>query len=38
MQCLESEVETYDQYLRNDVYGFIIEGMDEGVNSVWGVY
>lgn len=38
MQCLESEVETYDQYLRNDVYGFIIEGMDEEVNSVWGFY
>jgi hypothetical protein len=36
---LEGEVETYDQYLRGDVYGYAVE--DEGGNvldSCWGFY
>jgi hypothetical protein len=37
--CLVSEVETYDQYLRGDVYGYTVE--DEAGNvldSCWGFY
>jgi len=37
--CLRGEVETYDQYLRGDVYGYAItnaEGND--VVSLWGLY
>lgn len=36
---LEFEVELYDQYLRGEVCGFIIEG-DEGevLDSCWGIY
>lgn len=41
IELLESEVKTYDQYLRNDVYGYVIEGsdgleIDDG--SCWGYY
>lgn len=36
---LEGEVETYDQYLRGDVYGFRIENADgEEEVSCWGFY
>jgi len=36
---LNSEVETYDQYLRNDIYGFeAIDENDEVVDSCWGFY
>ncbi len=44
---LEGEVETYDQYLQGDVYGFIIERLttcDQGhehaetIDSCWGFY
>jgi hypothetical protein len=36
---LEGEIEYYDQYLRGDVYGFILED-DEGeeIDSCWGFY
>jgi hypothetical protein len=38
-KCLEAEVETYDQYLRGEVYGYIIED-NEGnhIDSCWGFY
>jgi hypothetical protein len=35
---LKSEVETYDQYLRGDVYGIKIFEDGEEVDSVWGFY
>lgn len=38
-ECLQSEVETYDQFLRGDVYGFVISGPDdEHLDSCWGCY
>lgn len=38
-QQLNAEVETYDQYLRGDVYGYVIEDEDgEHVDSCWGFY
>jgi hypothetical protein len=45
-QCLLAEVETYDQYLRGDVYGFVIRGAPckecgnkGGVeDACWGFY
>jgi hypothetical protein len=38
--CMKSEVETYDQYLRGDVYGFTITDTENDieVESCWGVY
>lgn len=36
---LDGEVETFDQYLRGDVYGFIIEDEDgEETDSCWGFF
>lgn len=36
---LRGEVKTYDQYLRGDVYGFVVEDDREGeVDSCWGFY
>lgn len=36
---LRSEVETYDQYLQGDVWGYVIEDEDgEQVDSCWGFY
>lgn len=36
---LYGEVETYDQYLRGDVYGYIAEGPNgEKIDSCWGFY
>jgi len=36
---LIAEVETYDQYLRGDVWGYIIEDDDgEEIESCWGFY
>ena len=35
---LIAEVETYDQYLRGDVYGFVITKHGEEVDSCWGYY
>ena len=46
-RCLTDEVETYDQYLRGDVYGYVVERIvscDHGdehvehVDSCWGFY
>jgi len=37
--CLESEVKTYDQFLRGEVYGFVITDPDgDEVDSCWGFY
>jgi len=39
VKCLEGEVETYDQYLRGEVYGFDIKSPEgEDVDSCWGFY
>ena len=36
---LEAEVETYNQYLRGDVYGYIIEDeVGDSLESCWGFY
>lgn len=35
---LKSEVETYDQYLRGDVWGYVIEDNGEHVDSCWGFF
>jgi hypothetical protein len=37
IDCLEAEVKTYDQYLRGEVYGYVISDADGGeVDSCWG--
>lgn len=37
--CLKNEVETYDQYLRGEVYGFVLFDEDEKeIDSCWGFY
>lgn len=38
--CIRSEVETYDQYLTGDVYGYTITNPKNGedVDSLWGLY
>jgi hypothetical protein len=40
LKCLQAEVETFDQYLRGDIYGYIIErvGTKENLDSCWGIY
>ncbi len=38
MNLLKGEVETYDQYLRGDIYGYIVEKDGEGMDSSWGFY
>ena len=35
-KVLEGEVETYDQYLSGDVWGYVIDGVADG--SCWGFY
>jgi len=36
---LKGEVDTYDQYLRGDVYGYVIEDEDgKEIDSCWGFY
>jgi hypothetical protein len=38
-RCLESEVETYDQFLSGDVWGYILEGPDgKELDSCWGFF
>ena len=41
-QALRQEVETYDQYLRGDVYGYVAGNPDSGAeshhDSLWGMY
>ncbi len=34
-KCLEAEVATYDDYLTDNVYGFIVEDRDENDDSEW---
>lgn len=37
--CIRAETETYDQYLRGEVYGYVIEDEEgEQVVSCWGFY
>ena len=38
IECLLSEVKTYDQYLTGDIYGYIITKDDIDVDSCWGFY
>ncbi len=35
---LINEIEVYDQFLRGDVYGYIIENNGERIDSCWGFY
>ena len=38
-KCLLCEIETYDQFLRGDVWGYVIETPDgETVDSCWGFF
>ena len=38
-ECLKGEVESYDQYLRGDVYGYVCENADgKETDSCWGFY
>ena len=38
-KVLQSEVETYDLYLRGEVYGYVIKDEQDGViDSCWGFY
>lgn len=38
-KCLQSEVETYDQYLTGDVYGYTIEDADgKEIEACWGFF
>lgn len=39
IRVLSGEVKTFDQYLRGDIYGYVIEGKDgDVVDSCWGFY
>jgi len=39
LACLESEVKTYDQFLRGEVYGFVIIDPDgDELDSCWGFF
>jgi len=39
LRVLSGEVKTFDQYLRGDVYGYVIEDKDgDVVDSCWGFY
>jgi len=37
-EWLKGEIKIFDQYLRGDVYGFIIEEDGEEIDSCWGFY
>lgn len=38
-QIVEGEVETYNQYLSGDIYGYIVRSKDgEDIDSCWGFY
>ena len=37
-EWLKGEIKTFDQYLRGDVYGFIVEVDGEEIDSCWGFY
>jgi hypothetical protein len=36
--CLRNEIETLNQFVRGDVYGYIVEVDGEHVSSCWGFY
>ena len=39
IRLLKAEVNTYDQYLTGDIWGFVIsDENEEHVNSCWGFY
>jgi len=39
ISVLNQEIETYDQYMQGDVYGFVIEDENgNDINSCWGFY
>lgn len=39
LKCLLAEVETYDQYLRGETYGYVLEDFDGiEVESCWGFF
>lgn len=38
-RCIDGEVEVYDQYLRGDVYGYVVETpAGDVLESLWGMY
>jgi len=37
-QIIEGEVETYNQYLAGDVYGYVVSRDGEHIDSCWGYY
>lgn len=38
-KCLEGEVQTYDQYLRGDVWGYVVENeAGDCLHSTWGFF
>lgn len=38
-KCLESEIETYNQYLQGEVYGYVLKDeQGEEIDSCWGFY
>ena len=37
-EWLKGEIKIFDQYLRGDVYGFIVEVDGEEIDSCWGFY
>ena len=37
-ECLEGEIETYDQFLTGDVYGYIVGEQTPFEDSCWGYY
>jgi len=37
-QIIEGEVETYNQYLAGDVYGYVVSRDNEHIDSCWGYY
>lgn len=37
-EILEAEVKAYDQYLRGEVYGFVVTDGDDVFDSCWGFY
>lgn len=37
-KCAESTVEIYDQYLRGDVYGYVVDFKGDKEESCWGFY
>ena len=38
LEVLEQEVKTYDQYLRGECYGYVIERDGQHLDSCWGIY